>query len=71
MILFQIVNAFQALMINAVLVLDIKMAKLLWHFDPCYALSNALLVLTLLTGLKKKAKQVSRDATNDFEKALK
>ena len=66
---FQMINPFQELLVNSVLFLDISLAKLLWHYDPDNSLSNTLLVLTLLNGLKDNAKNVAKFATDDLENA--
>jgi len=62
----KIINPIQALLINSVLLLDVNAAKLFWHFDQYNPLSNALLIFTLLKGIKSKTKSVSRASMGDF-----
>ena len=68
--LFQIINPIQALLINSVLLLDIRAATLFWHLDQYNPLSNALLIYTILKGLKNKARGVYSSAPNFFDDNL-
>ena len=68
---FKVINPVQALLINSVLYLDVNAAKLFWHFDQYNPLSNALLVYTLLNGIKENVQNVSRSPQSDFEDVMK